>query len=57
VQILRLLTEHLTNPEIADRLGLTTKTIRNHVSNIFSKLQVASRAEAISTARQAGLGP
>lgn len=57
VEILRLLTEHLTNPEIADRLGLTTKTIRNHVSNIFSKLQVASRAEAISTARQAGLGP
>ena len=56
VEILRLLTEHLTNPEIADRLGLTTKTIRNHVSNIFSKLQVASRAEAISTARQAGLG-
>lgn len=57
VEILRLLTEHLTNPEIADRLGLTTKTIRNHVSNIFSKLQVASRAEAISTARQAGLRP
>lgn len=57
VEILRLLTQHLTNPEIADRLGLTTKTIRNHVSNIFSKLQVASRAEAISTARQAGLGP
>jgi DNA-binding NarL/FixJ family response regulator len=57
VEILRLLTEHLTNPEIADRLGLTTKTVRNHVSNIFSKLQVASRAEAISTARQAGLGP
>lgn len=56
VEILRLITEHLTNPEIADRLGLTTKTIRNHVSNIFSKLQVASRAEAISTARQAGLG-
>jgi DNA-binding NarL/FixJ family response regulator len=57
VEILRLLTEHLTNPEIADRLGLTTKTVRNHVSNIFSKLQVASRAEAISTARQAGLSP
>jgi DNA-binding NarL/FixJ family response regulator len=57
VEILRFLTEHLTNPEIADRLGLTTKTVRNHVSNIFSKLQVASRAEAISTARQAGLGP
>jgi len=57
VEILRLLTEHLTNPEIADRLGLTTKTIRNHVSNIFSKLQVASRAQAISVAREAGLGP
>ena len=48
--------EHLTNPEIAARLGLTLKTIRNNVSNIFTKLQVADRAQAIIAARDAGLG-
>jgi DNA-binding NarL/FixJ family response regulator len=35
---------------------LSPKTIRNHVSNIFTKLQVADRAEAIVRAREAGLG-
>jgi DNA-binding NarL/FixJ family response regulator len=56
VEILQLMAEHLTNPEIAARLGLTPKTIRNNVSNIFTKLQVADRAQAIIAARQAGLG-
>ena len=37
-------------------LGLAPKTIRNHVSNIFAKLQVRDRAEAIVRAREAGLG-
>ena len=37
-------------------LGLTLKTVRNHVSNIFSKLQVADRAQAVIRAREAGLG-
>jgi len=46
----------LTNRAIADRLLLSEKTVRNHVSNIFSKLQVADRAEAIVRARDAGLG-
>jgi DNA-binding NarL/FixJ family response regulator len=55
-EILRLLAEHRTNPEIAARLSLAPKTIRNHVSNIFTKLQVATRAEAIIRARDAGLG-
>jgi DNA-binding NarL/FixJ family response regulator len=55
-QILQLMAEHLTNPEIASRLGLTPKTIRNNVSNIFTKLQVADRAQAIIAAREAGLG-
>ena len=54
--ILRLLAEQRTNPEIAARLDLAPKTVRNHVSNIFTKLQVASRAEAIVRARDAGLG-
>lgn len=44
------------NGEIADRLSLSAKTVRNHVSNIFNKLQVADRAQAIVRARQAGMG-
>ena len=43
-------------PEIAARLYLSPKTVRNHVSNIFAKLQVADRAQAIVRAREAGLG-
>jgi DNA-binding NarL/FixJ family response regulator len=56
VEILQLMAEHLTNPEIAARLHLTPKTVRNNVSNIFTKLQVADRAQAIIAAREAGLG-
>jgi DNA-binding NarL/FixJ family response regulator len=55
-EILALLAQHLTNPEIAERLSLSQKTVRNHVSNIFSKLQVVDRAQAIIRAREAGLG-
>ena len=55
-EILNLVAQHLTNPEIAERLSLSQKTVRNHVSNIFSKLQVADRAQAIMRAREAGLG-
>ena len=55
-EILVLLAQHLTNPEIAERLVLSPKTVRNHVSNIFSKLQVATRAQAIIRARDVGLG-
>lgn len=45
-----------SNPDISHSLGLSPKTVRNHVSNIFSKLQVADRAQAIVRARDAGLG-
>ena len=55
-EILELMARHYTNPEIAQQLGIGAKTIRNHVSNIFNKLQVATRAQAIDKARQAGLG-
>jgi DNA-binding NarL/FixJ family response regulator len=54
--VLGLVAEGLTNTAIAERLVLSPKTVRNHVSNIFSKLQVADRAEAIIRARDAGLG-
>ena len=46
----------LNNPEIAHHLYLSQMTVRNHVSNIFLKLQVADRAQAIVRAREAGLG-
>jgi DNA-binding NarL/FixJ family response regulator len=55
-EILALIAQHHTNPEIAERLSLSQKTVRNHVSNIFSKLQVVDRAQAIIRAREAGLG-
>lgn len=54
-EILKRMAQHETNVEIADKLALAPKTVRNHVSNIFSKLQVADRAQAIIKAREAGL--
>lgn len=54
-EILALMARHFSNPEIAQRLGISGKTISNHVTNIFNKLQVADRAAAILRARDAGL--
>ena len=45
-----------TNVEIAEGLSISLKTVRNHVSNIFTKLQVVNRAQAAIRARDAGLG-
>jgi DNA-binding NarL/FixJ family response regulator len=55
-EILELLAQGAKNAEIAARLVLSPKTVRNYVSNVISKLQVADRAEAILRARAAGLG-
>lgn len=55
-EILNLIAAGHGNAEIANRLFLSPKTIRNHVSSIFGKLQVADRAQAIVRAREAGLG-
>src|SRR5579884_404121 len=55
-EILALIARGHSNPAIARALGLSPKTVGNHVSNIFGKLQVADRAEAIVRAREAGLG-
>ncbi len=55
-EILELLAAGRSNGQIASALFLSPKTVRNNVSNVFAKLQVADRAEAIVRAREAGLG-
>jgi DNA-binding NarL/FixJ family response regulator len=55
-EILELIARGRSNAEITAELVLSPKTVRNHVSNVFSKLQVRDRAEAIVRAREAGLG-
>ena len=55
-ELLDLIARGHKNADIAARLVLSDKTVRNHVSNILSKLQVADRAQAIILAREAGLG-
>ncbi|HEU4423542.1 MAG TPA: response regulator transcription factor [Pilimelia sp.] len=56
LEILDLIAAGRTNSQIAQHLVLSDKTVRNHVSNIFTKLQAADRAQAIVRAREAGLG-
>jgi DNA-binding NarL/FixJ family response regulator len=55
-EILDLLAQGRSNTDIARRFVISAKTVRNHVSNIFTKLHVADRAQAIVRARDAGLG-
>lgn len=55
-EVLDLIAAGLSNRQIAERLVLAPKTIRNNVSTVFAKLQVVDRAEAILRAREAGLG-
>jgi DNA-binding NarL/FixJ family response regulator len=55
-EVLDLLAQGRPNADVARRLFLSEKTVRNHVTSIFAKLGVADRAEAIVRAREAGLG-
>ncbi len=55
-EVLDLIAQGHKNPDIAMRLVLSPKTVRNHVTNILSKIQVADRSEAMIRAREAGLG-
>ena len=57
LEVLQLVAEGRANAEIAHRLHLSDKTVRNHVSSVFGKLRVADRAAAVVRAHQAGLGP
>ncbi len=54
--LLELIARGLTNGEIAQRLALSEKTVRNHITSIFSKLQVPNRSQAIVLAREMGCG-
>lgn len=55
-EVLQLIAQGANNKEIAEKLVISGKTLSNHITNIFGKLHVADRAEAIQRARQAGLG-
>lgn len=55
-EILNLIARGETNSAIAEHLTISLKTVRNHVANIYSKLQVADRAQAAIRAKDAGLG-
>jgi DNA-binding NarL/FixJ family response regulator len=55
-EVLELIAGGMTNSAIAERLVISPKTVRNYITEIFSKLQVADRAQAIIRARDAGLG-
>ncbi|OXS61577.1 DNA-binding response regulator [Cohnella sp. CIP 111063] len=55
-EVLQWIARDMSNVNIARRLGLSLKTVRNHVSNILSKLQAADRTQAVLMAREAGMG-
>lgn len=56
-QVLALIADGLSNTEVAERLTISEKTARNHASNVFDKLGVWSRAQAIVFARERGFTP
>ena len=55
LEVLRLLAEGLTNAEIAGRLVLSERTVINHLSHIFGKIEVTNRAGAVAYAHRHGL--
>jgi LuxR family maltose regulon positive regulatory protein len=57
LRVLQLIAEGLTNPEIAPRLFLALNTVKTHSSNIYGKLDVHSRTQAVARARALGLLP
>ena len=55
-EVLQLMSQGANNKNIAEKLVISGKTVSNYITNIFSKLQVADRAQAVLRARDAGLG-
>jgi LuxR family maltose regulon positive regulatory protein len=56
-EILALIADGLSNSEIAERLVITTATVKTHINNLYGKLGARSRIDAINRARRVGLGP
>ncbi len=56
-EVLALISEGLANAEIGERLSISEKTVRNHISNLFDKLGVWTRAQAMVLARDRGFVP
>ncbi len=57
IEVLQLIAEGLTNQEIADRLYLSPHTVKAHARNIYGKLNVHSRTQAIARSQELGLLP
>jgi LuxR family transcriptional regulator, maltose regulon positive regulatory protein len=57
LEVLALIADGLSNPEIAERLYLSVNTLRAHTTHIYQKLDVHNRVQAVSRARQLGLLP
>ena len=56
-EVLALIAEGLTNPEIAERLFISIHTVKSHASNLYSKLLVSNRTQAVQKAQLLGLLP
>lgn len=56
LRVIGLVTEGLTNPQIAGRLFVSAQTVKTHMKNVFRKLGVSSRAELAALAARRGLG-
>ena len=54
-EVLQLLASGARNPEIADHLVLGVRTVKFHIENLYQKLEVRSRTEAVRVARERGL--
>jgi len=57
LEVVRLVAEGLTNPQIADRLFISRGTVKTHLSHIFAKLDTANRTELAAAAMNRGLAP
>jgi DNA-binding NarL/FixJ family response regulator len=55
VEVMRLVAAGLTNREVGQRLFITEKTVKKHLSNILGKLQTINRTQAVDQARKLGL--